>query len=345
MIVILLIIPLIFTASKAASKNYVAVSYKTDQGIDLDEFYIKRNFKNYNIFLGKKHINFKNSDFLRLIVNKNGPSFPMIYFNKKYKYFTGETAVIFAGESVDRRLFIHRLTNSNLINNLQIGISESVIAHNKINPFYYTPTPYIPYYLIKKIAGLDNEYNYYDDSYIGIDFKYENNKLTFYGELLVDEYPYQDFATNPDKRAHLIGLKLPFRKSYWLNIEYSNVYAGVYQHRFDENEYKYLNEYIGHRYGPDTKEYYIETGVDRKEHKYIIYFANIKKGANELDGSTNVGDGGILLKELKTEFNEYGIKYQLNKKNLFYEMEFKYINNLTQNKNDYKFYLKAKYEF
>ena len=344
-ILILIITSFIIFNSKVLADNYITLNYNTDKGINLDELYLEKTIKDYNLQIGKKHINLKDGDFLRLLINDQAPSLPMIYFNKKYKYFTGETAISFISESVNRKLFIHRLTNKTLIKDFQIGISEAVIVHENINPFYYIPQPYIPYYLIKKISGIYDQYNYYDDSYIGIDFIYDNNNFMAYGELLVDEYPYQDFATNPDKRAHLVGLKIPIKNKYWFNIEYSNVYAGVYEHRFKENNYKYFDEYLGHRYGPDTVEYNMEFGIVQNQYKYIFSFANIKNGPNDMNGVKNVGDGGILLNEVVSEINEYSIKYQLNKDKQYYEFELKYIDNIYTDNNEFKFDIKAKYKF
>ena len=330
---------------RTGAENYVTITYDTEQGIKLDELYTKIVKNDYNIYLGKKHIELANGSQIKLLANKDGPAIPMFYYNKEHKYFTGEAGLLFLGGSSNRYMFIHRLTNNTLIPNLQIGISESAIAHNKINPLYYIPQYYVPYYAIKKLFGLKNDYNYYEDSYIGIDLKYDSDNFTVYGELLVDEYPYQEFATNPDKRAHLMGIEVPIKDSYWVGLEYSNVYAGVYEHRFAENRYEYLGEYIGHTYGPDTVEYQLELGINKKNKKYIFSFANIKNGPNDLDAAPNVGDGGILLKEIESELNEYSFKYQLDQDEKYYEIKLKYIDNLSEKTQDYRFYLKTKYKF
>lgn len=330
---------------RTRAESYVTLKYETKEGLSLEELYTKIFKNDYYIYLGQKHIELVNGSQIKLLANKNGPSTTMFYYNKEHKYFTGEAGLIFLGENNSRYMFIHRLTNNSLIPNLQIGISESAIAHNKINPLYYIPQYYVPYYAIKKLFGLKNEYNYYEDSYIGIDLKYNNDDFTVYGELLVDEYPYQDFATNPDKRAHLVGIKVPIKDRYWVGLEYSNVYAGVYEHRLEKNRYEYLGKYIGHQYGPDTVQYQIKFGINRKNKKYIFNFANIKNGPNNINAAPNVGDGGILLKSIESEINEYSLKYQLDKDEKYYEIKLEYIENLNEETQNYKFYLKTKYKF
>ena len=138
-------------------------------------------------------------------------------------------------------------SSQSLIPNATIGLSESMMASKVINPAYYLPVPFWPYYLTAKLSGINNKHNQHEDKYIGIDFTYTfDNNTKLYGELLVDEYPQHSWANNPDKRAHILGLSYPYSKSINLRAEYSNVFNNVYQHRYSENKYKHDDNMIGH---------------------------------------------------------------------------------------------------
>lgn len=201
--------------------------------------------------------------FAQLILSDNSFPLDMVYHKNKYTlengYMEGEQLIAFLNSNINRQLFIHRISTDILYPGLEVGLSESLMVFNKIHPSYYIPLPYWPYYLSKKMFAIHNEYDWYGDNYIGIDFKYRfDNNAKIYGEILVDEFPMASSHSHPDKRAHLIGIYYPINNNIVLRSEFSNVHSYTYTHRYSENNYVYQEKPIGHWLGSDGDVFDIE---------------------------------------------------------------------------------------
>lgn len=235
----------------------VNITGKLDtSGVSLPEFYFTFGAFNNRVNIGSKYIKLGPGYFSQLMLSDKGTPLNIISYEGDFTWQKHDIdyfqMIAYLDEGVNKQLFVHRLSNNTLINNLEIGLSEAMMASRVIHPAYYNPLPFWPYYLTAKIIGLSSEYNSHEDKYIGADFIYQfDNGTQLYGELLVDEYAQVSWANNPDKRAHLIGLYYPVDKKTELRTEYSNVFNYVYLHRYPENRYTYNDKYIGHWLGHD----------------------------------------------------------------------------------------------
>lgn len=203
--------------------------------------------------------------FSQLMLSDNSYAMDMIYHEKDYNLFgfpyEGEQLIAFLDNDINdsKRLFIHRVSNDTIIPGMEIALSEALMAYKEVNPLYYFPLPYWPYYLTKKLSGIGDEYDLYNDNYIGLDFTYRfNNGAKIYGEMLVDEYPMLSTHKHPDKRANLLGIYYPIKEDLELRTEYSNVYSYTYLFRYPEGNYTYLGKSIGHWLGSDGDVFDIE---------------------------------------------------------------------------------------
>ena len=328
-IIIIFIIIFILTISSINSqaKSVIKFQYDNINNFSIDELYTNFKIDKHKLSIGKKHLKLNPGKINQLIINQNGPSVPLIYLEDDLKYFDVQQAVLFITEDKKRRLFLRRLSFDKIIKNFEIGFTEAIMASEYINFFYYFPYPYVPAYLYKKLSGLNNIYDQHDDVYAGIDLNYKYRKIELYAELMVDEYPSHPGAANPNKRGHLIGFKLPFHNNYYINLEYSNVFAGVYEHRYEENDYTYLEENIGHTFGADVVEYDLRIGYKNDNINYNLTYSNIKKGPN-------IGEDGILLREVIEKINIISFNHEYYKDNRSYQLNFKNYNYQSESENN-----------
>ena len=346
-IFIILFILIIVLTAKSEAQIHIKIQFDTSNEFTIDEVYKDFYFKNHKMSIGKKRIKFNPGEINQLIYNVNGPSVPVIYLEDRLKYFYVQQAVFEVSEEKTRRLFMRRITFDKIIKNFEIGFTEGIIATEHINPVYYLPYPYVPAYLYKKMSGLNNKYDKDDDFYAEVDMTYETDNIKLYGEILVDEYPSQSGATNPDKRGHLLGCKVPIYNNYFINLEYSNVFAGVYEHRIEENEYTFDGKYLGHSFGADLEEYDLKIGYEDKNKSISFIYRNIKKGTNNRNVKSSVGIDGVLLKELKEIIESYNFYYliQIKNSNSKYGIEIKNENYLIANKSTFNIKLSCQYLF
>jgi len=225
-------------------------------GIELDELYLTGDILGGKLTLGRKYVRSGPGNFSQLMLSDQGTPLNLIMHEGQFTFkdivSDYRMMIAYLDEDSNKQFFHHRVSNDSLIEGLEIGVSEAMVASENINPAYYLPIPYLPYYLTAYISGLYNNYNSHDDKYLGIDFTYGfDNDIKVYGELLVDEYAQVSYASNPDKRAHLIGIYYPYDEKTELRVEYSNVFNYVYLHRYPQNSYTYKDIYLGHWLGHD----------------------------------------------------------------------------------------------
>lgn len=126
---------------------------------------------------------------------------------------------------------------------LRIGFSEAILFGQSLEPLYLNP--FLPYYLSQ--WGLDRN----DNIMWCFDTQLRLFNSIFYGELLIDDYMYED-DPYPDKLAFKIGCKSILLNSLLLKVNYTFVDKWVYTHRIDDNVYVRNNHPLGFPLGNDV---------------------------------------------------------------------------------------------
>ncbi|MFW6008257.1 MAG: hypothetical protein ACOCP8_03230, partial [archaeon] len=111
---------------------YGTISYDftvTDLNINLDS--------NYGYFvLGRNSMKMGPGYFSQLMVSENAYPMEMIYHQHEYNFFgipfQGEQLVAFIDNDEQKKLFVHRMSNNTLVPNLEVGVSESLIAYKEV---------------------------------------------------------------------------------------------------------------------------------------------------------------------------------------------------------------------
>lgn len=201
----------------------------------------------------------------------------------------------------NRYITVHRLGIA-LKRFLRIGFSEALLFGQSLEPLYLNP--FMPYYLSQ--WGLDRN----DNIMWCLDFQLRLFKSIFYGELLIDDYMYED-DPYPDKLAFKLGLKTIILSKLLFKTNYTFVDKWVYTHRIDDNVYVHGTYPLGFPLGNDVDRL---QGSIKYMNRYGLYpvasFEYARKGQGsiflpyEREGGTWTPPfpSGIVEKKLEVSF-------------------------------------------
>ena len=162
----------------------------------------------------------------------------------RYLEFSGIFSVLDAAES--RFMSVHRL-GLNLKRFLKIGFSESILFSGSLEPMYLNF--FLPYYLAQ--WGSDRNAIVDDNIMWSFDFQFHMFNSILYGELLIDDYMYED-DPYPDKLAYQVGLKSLLWQALIAKINYTWVDKWVYTHETTLNAYEHKGRCLGFPLGNDV---------------------------------------------------------------------------------------------
>ncbi len=163
-----------------------------------------------------------------------------------YRKLYGDLAV----DEEYKRVGIHYF-DWDILPQLSVGLGEGFITSEPFaGDFVYDWTPFLPYYLAKYLPGVPSQPN---SARFYLDAVYRMEAMEIYGELLVNEFPMTPGATNPALFAFTLGVEGP----WWL-AEYAHVRNHAYSNRHLGTTYSLQNEPIGHRFGDDFQELWLE---------------------------------------------------------------------------------------
>ncbi len=144
--------------------------------------------------------------------------------------------------TASRFLSVHRL-GFKLERFLRIGFSEAILFSGSLEPMYVNF--FFPYYLAQ--WGSDRD----DNVMWTIDFQMRMFNSILYGELLIDDYMYED-DDFPHKLAYQVGAKSLLLTSLIAEINYTFVDKWVYTQREAANVYERNGRCLGFPLGNDV---------------------------------------------------------------------------------------------
>lgn len=209
--------------------------------------------------LGRETIKWGPSPRKSLVISGNAPPFDLVrlsYKNPKLKFtFFGTQlnpiSLSYKDVQINRYFTGHRLEYA-LSNSLNIGVSEVALfgGENKTPDLYYF-NPVVIYY----------PYQWHHKSEVnilcGMDFKWLVRNMAFYGELMVDDFPYEQSEKGEHPKIGVnIGAQCAVGKNYIL-AEYTAVTRWTYDHLVPWQQYTYMGYGIGNPYGPDFDELFV----------------------------------------------------------------------------------------
>lgn len=141
-------------------------------------------------------------------------------------------------------LSLHRL-GLDLKGFLKIGFSEALLSADSLEPSYLNP--FFPFYLAQWSSGRD------DNVMWSLDAQMRLLNSIFYGELLIDDYMYED-DPSPNKLAYQVGLRSLIGRGLVVHINYTFVDKWVYTQRLEQNVYSRRERCLGYPPGNDADE-------------------------------------------------------------------------------------------
>lgn len=211
----------------------------------------------------------------------------------------------------NRFITIHRLGIA-LKRFLRIGFSEALLFGQSFEPLYLNP--FMPYYLSQ--WGLNRN----DNIMWCLDFQLRLFKSIFYGELLIDDYMYED-DPYPDKLAFKFGLKTVILEKLLYKLNYTFVDKWVYTHRINDNVYVRGTYPLGFPLGNDVDRLATSIKYMSRFGLYpILSLEYVRKGEGsiflpyEQEGGTWTPPfpSGIVEKKLQVDFGfDFILRYNV----------------------------------
>lgn len=207
-------------------------------------------FSNENIKfdIGRRNLLFGPGDQHSLLLSPDIEGYDgfLLQIPTKYLEFHGAFSIIDGARP--RFLSLHRL-GLNLKGFLKIGFTETILSADSLEPLYLNV--FLPFYLAQWGKGRD------DNIMWSIDFQLQLFRSIMYGELLIDDYMYED-DPYPDKLAYQVGLKSLLWNGLMARINYASVDKWVYTHDELQNVYERNGRCLGYPLGNDVEELLFE---------------------------------------------------------------------------------------
>lgn len=208
----------------------------------LTEGLVKFNLAKIKFDIGRRNLllGYGDENGLLLSLDPQGYDGFLLFIPVRYFEFYNIFSVLNASEN--RYISIHRI-GLNIKRFLKLGFSEAILFGESLEPLYLNF--FLPYYLAQWGADRDDNIMWFFDAQL----KLFNSII--YGELLIDDYMYEDDSF-PDKLAYKLGSKSLILNSLLLKINYTFVDKWVYTQRYRINTYERNGYPLGFPLGNDV---------------------------------------------------------------------------------------------
>ncbi len=244
-------------------------------------------------------LGFGDENDLLLSLDPQGYDGFLMYIPTRYFEFCSIFSIL--DISQNRYISIHRI-GVDLKKFLRIGFSEALLFGQSLEPLYLNP--FLPYYLSQ--WGLDRN----DNIMWRFDIQLRLFKSIIYGELLIDDYMYED-DPYPDKLAFKTGMKTIVLSKLLFKVNYTFVDKWVYTHRINDNVYVRGTYPLGFPLGNDVDRFSCSVKYMNQYGLYpVMAFEYVRKGQGsiffpyEQEGGTPTPPfpSGIVEKKLEVDF-------------------------------------------
>lgn len=213
-----------------------------DFQVYLTEGLMKMESGSVHFDIGRRNylLGFGDDNDLLFSLDSQGYDSYLLFIPTRYFEFFNIFSVLDISQS--RYISIHRI-GVDLKKFLKLGFSETLLFGQSLEPLYLNP--FLPFYLSQ--WGLDRN----DNIMWCFDVQLRLFKSILYGELLIDDYMYDD-DPYPDKLAYKIGFKSVVLNNFLVKMNYTFVDKWVYTHRIQDNIYVRGSHPLGFPLGNDV---------------------------------------------------------------------------------------------
>jgi hypothetical protein len=246
-----------------------------DFQVYLDEGLVGFEHKGIKFDLGRRNFLLGSGDKHSLILSPDPQGYDgfSVQLPSRYLEFYGMFSILETAQP--RYLSVHRL-GFNLKGFLMVGFTEAIVSADSLEPLYLNV--FLPFYLSQWGKNRD------DNVLWSIDLQLHLFNSILYGELLIDDYMYED-DPYPDKLAYQVGVKSLLLNSLIFKINYTAVDKWVYTQRLPHNVYERDDRCLGFPLGNDVDE--LTCGL-----KYVNCFGLFPRLSFAY---TRKGEGSIFL--------------------------------------------------
>lgn len=233
------------------SNEYPNRSWEDVVASDYVRASLQTELEGFGLLLGRESLKWGPSPFSPLLLSGSSPPFDMAYAHyrgHRFQVSTFFTALDARGDT-SRYLTGHRVECMPL-SGLFLGMSEIVLhgGHRAFPDLYYL-NPLVVFYPREWNVGRPKA-----NILWAMDASYFGHGWGAYGELMIDDYPYEATEKNEAPKLGLVlGVRVVdlLRSGEYVVLEYARVNRWCYGHTLAWQRYAYLGYSIGHPLGND----------------------------------------------------------------------------------------------
>lgn len=239
------------TLKLGKSNEYPSQVWEDIAASDYMRAYLRTGVKRFSFLFGRERLKWGASPISPLLLSGGGPPFDMVcanYRTDRFQFSSFFTALSPHGDT-SRYLSGHRIEFA-LFSTFSVGLSEIVLhgGCNKLpDPYYFNP-------LVIFYPREWNKGRAIANILWGIDFNYLGTGWSGYGELMLDDYPYEVSSMNEHpKLGWILGVRMLdfLRQGEYIVVEYAGVHRWCYGHAIPWQRYTHRGYPIGHPLGND----------------------------------------------------------------------------------------------
>lgn len=201
---------------------------------------------------------------------------------------------------------LHHLS-MNVTKWLNVGLFEGIVFGRQDRFEFQYLNPVILYRYAEQSIGSP------DNALLGINFKANPNvKAIFYGQLLLDEFKFNELTSGngwwANKYSYQLGTKIadPFGVNNLLvQAEYNRARPFMYSYNNATSDYTHNNQPLAHPYGANFSEWVLN--VNYKPHQKVQFNLEAFYNKQGRDNTDSISYGGDIFKLNNTRNSDYGI--------------------------------------
>jgi hypothetical protein len=239
------------TLKVGKSDEYPHRAWKDVVASDYTRAYLTTGVGRFSFLFGRESLKWGSSPRSSLLLAGHGPPFDMLSARYQTDRFQVSSFFTILNPHADTSRYLsgHRI-EFRLLPDLTVGVGE-VVLHGG-----YDALP-DPYYLNPLVLFYPREWNKgHGTANIlwGIDFDYFGSRWSGYGELMLDDYPYEVSSMNEHpKLGWVLGFRMLdlFRQGEYVVAEYVGVHRWSYGHTIPWQRFVNRGYTMGHDHGND----------------------------------------------------------------------------------------------
>ncbi len=249
---------------------------------DYNTLYLGYKSSNFDFILGRVPVKWSVSPISSMIFTGYEPGLDLVYYRIGKKSISLDYFFSILTDNQPLRYFVAHRVLVRPYKNLQIGFKDIILYKTSTNaPDMYYFNPFAIYYL--RQWELDS--SGYTNSMFDFTGEYIYKNFHFYGELMIDDYPYIKLYHENPRMGILGGIVWKIKKNFSALMEYVRInrFTYCYYTFAPYMGFKYLDMPLGHPLGNDFDRITLVTLKRLRWGKAGIKIAYIRHGEGTIE--------------------------------------------------------------